>query len=130
MTRRHSPLQMMLEQASDNNNKRHSLSDDAQVMNLRAAWEYYREPKRLEPGRCYRERRGLGIFSDDPVLLFVRLLDPSHPSDVALIEDGISRLMCNKLDCVVARCRDDGGVMFCIVDSDVLDPFLVSQPCE
>lgn len=130
MARRESPLRMMLNAASDGDGREpHPLSAEAQVANLEAAWDHYQRAKQFRPGQKYRERPGLNMFKDDPVLLFVRQLDARDPVDCALAEDAISRMMCAKLDCVVARCRDDGGIIFFVLDSDVLEPLAAREKC-
>ncbi len=129
MPRRHAPLISMLQVPADSNEREvHPLSVEAQVANLEAGWEHYRRPKAFTCGEYYRERPGLGMFKDDPVLLFVRHLNHASPVDTMLMQDHIERSMCNKVDCVVMRTRDDGGLLFFVHDSDLLEP-LSARAC-
>ena len=96
---------------------------EAQVANLRAAWEHYTSPKSFTPGQLVKERKGLGVLKSEPVLIFVRKLDLSVPEDEGIAASSHSNLRWNKVDCIIAFCGTSGTVDFHCMDSDLLEPY-------
>lgn len=106
----------------DDENRAHKLSEEAQKMNLRAAWDHYRQPKDFVAGQFVKCRPGLDIFKDEPVIcLFVRMLSETSARDMAIITDTTERERWNKVDCIIARAMDEGRVIFLPFDSDILE---------
>lgn len=97
---------------------------EAQVANLRAAWEHYTSPKSFTPGQLVTERKGLGVLRAEPVMIYVRKLDLSVPEDEHIASGSHNQLRWNKLDCVIAFCdASNGTVGFHCMDTDLLEPY-------
>jgi hypothetical protein len=101
-----------------------TLSQEAQADNLRAAWEHYLTPKPFRPGDLLKARADLSVLEDKTlVFLFVRWLDPAHRLDEAIIEDAITKMFWNKVDCMIMLISKEGSGYFRPMDSDIFEPF-------
>jgi hypothetical protein len=93
-------------------------SDAVQAENLKSALAAYDAPlPTFARGDVVREKQGLAIFDDDPVLVYLRPLDAADPVDLALAREDLSRMTPERVDCLVLRPTDSGGVTCCVHDS-------------
>ncbi len=78
----------------------------------------------FEPGQLCKEKAGLSIFNDSPILVYCRPLSMNDFQDREIVRDYIQKHIINRIDCIVGRLHDDSQcVMFLPHWTALLEPY-------
>ena len=122
----------MRETVEAQNNKPHAIDPLAQAIELTSRYKSVKGE--LTEAVLVKEKRGLGRFTNNPVLVVWRILDHGDYQDAKLIKDYIKRLngfYSEPLDILVGFLTDDGTTLvFQPHSASMLEPYLESNGAE
>ena len=112
----------------------HPIHREAQAMELRSRFKYVyaQPPYPIQPGDLCVEKEGVHRYSNAPVFVFIRMLDPINPQDASIAERFLQHHPSERLDCMVGYLSDTGATV--ILEPHVLrflrfyDPAIDEEP--
>ena len=102
----------------------HPVHPLAQAMELTDRANRLLDVSTFQPGQLCKEKAGLSIFNDDPVLVYCRPLLMNDFQDREIVRDYIQKHIVGRLDCIIGRLADDSAsVMFLPHWTALLEPY-------